>query len=849
MERIAGQLPGQVELAEQVLSWITLAKRPLRIKELQHALATEVGQTSFDPDNISDIDDIVSVCVGLVTVDVEGDIIRLVHYTTQEYLERTLTEWFTNAEEYISTTCIAYLSFDIFGDGIFTGSYLLMDLLREYPLYHYASTFWGDHCRNGPVNESLIAFLMAPEKTKLSISVLVFFGHYRSLTYTSTGAHLVGYFGLHRAIRQLLSGGMDFMEKSQDASQEGKLALHHAAAMGHVAFIEELLSQLGTDTSIVDSRDNSAETPLAKAASNGHLAAVELFISLDTVDPDSMNWAGRTPLSLAAEHGHHEVVKLLLATGEVKPDSRDRKSRTPLSYAAANGFTEVIQTLSMAGADTDSKDIVGQTPLMVASKRGSVETVKALLQLGADPSKVDELLRGPLHHITSGECGLEAAEILIEAGASTLSTDRNNMTPLHYAVRQEKEDVAELLVRCGVPIDIAVQRKNWYTETEHDPPRSPAASSQGFGLSTQTGGKGLTPLHYAALTGKKHMVEVLLAHGADPNSSSNKYETPLHLAISRTLRPLDTGDSTYPDDDWTTPRFRIESSADLKYLESEEDEQTARNLVEERTSLIKSLLSHSAVDVNLQDSDGASALHLVLCEAANNGTLVGELLRRGADVSLRNQKLETPLHVACLKGYAAPVALLLEEGADPSLTDQHGRTALHCATSHGDKETILLLLHAGADPNATDNDENTVLGLYLSSLSHTDADVCQSPLGATRPGVVNNEGSTMAHLYTPYFGSCVAVLQAFEKAGMDLSATDRRGRTMLHHGAINGWLTDDVVAFLLATTTLRFDTADADGRRPLQYAAEKAEDESDRSFDKDSQWQKTVEIYRKYALS
>lgn len=82
MERINEQKPGFRRLANKVLSWITCAKRPLTTSELQHALAVEVGDTKLDEDNIERIERIVSVCAGLVTVDKETGIIRLVHYTT-----------------------------------------------------------------------------------------------------------------------------------------------------------------------------------------------------------------------------------------------------------------------------------------------------------------------------------------------------------------------------------------------------------------------------------------------------------------------------------------------------------------------------------------------------------------------------------------------------------------------------------------------------------------------------------------------------------------------------------------------------------------------------------------------
>ncbi|KAJ3951499.1 hypothetical protein N0V92_012088 [Colletotrichum tropicale] len=89
MERIEGQLDEQKTLAKDALSWIVCARRPLETLELQHALAVERGTAELDRDNITELEDIVSVCAGLIAIDEESGIIRLVHYTTQEYFERT----------------------------------------------------------------------------------------------------------------------------------------------------------------------------------------------------------------------------------------------------------------------------------------------------------------------------------------------------------------------------------------------------------------------------------------------------------------------------------------------------------------------------------------------------------------------------------------------------------------------------------------------------------------------------------------------------------------------------------------------------------------------------------------
>ncbi|KIM95293.1 hypothetical protein OIDMADRAFT_34064 [Oidiodendron maius Zn] len=99
IDRIEGQLQDQEELAKQVLSWITCAKRPLTTLELQHALAIEVGDYELDEENLPQLEDMVSVCAGLVTIDEKSGIVRLVHYTTQEYFERTQRRWFSKAEK------------------------------------------------------------------------------------------------------------------------------------------------------------------------------------------------------------------------------------------------------------------------------------------------------------------------------------------------------------------------------------------------------------------------------------------------------------------------------------------------------------------------------------------------------------------------------------------------------------------------------------------------------------------------------------------------------------------------------------------------------------------------------
>jgi len=78
MERIERQVDSRKELAKRVLSWMTYVVRPLSVRELQHALAVVPNTTNINPNAIIDEEILTSVCAGLVVVDQERNVIRLV---------------------------------------------------------------------------------------------------------------------------------------------------------------------------------------------------------------------------------------------------------------------------------------------------------------------------------------------------------------------------------------------------------------------------------------------------------------------------------------------------------------------------------------------------------------------------------------------------------------------------------------------------------------------------------------------------------------------------------------------------------------------------------------------------
>lgn len=82
----------------QALLWVVHARTPLTTTELRHALAVEIGEVDLDSMNMLEIADVLSVCGGLLTVDRQSDVVRLVHYTAQHYFDRRKETWFPEAE-------------------------------------------------------------------------------------------------------------------------------------------------------------------------------------------------------------------------------------------------------------------------------------------------------------------------------------------------------------------------------------------------------------------------------------------------------------------------------------------------------------------------------------------------------------------------------------------------------------------------------------------------------------------------------------------------------------------------------------------------------------------------------
>ncbi|KAF7365837.1 hypothetical protein MVEN_00457900 [Mycena venus] len=117
MQRIDSQSEEDRKVAHSALTWVANAKRPLSVEEVQTALAIEPDARQLDKDNLMDINLILAACAGLVIMDEQHSIVRLVHYTTQEYLDSIQSERFPDAQTEITRALLTLLAFDGFPES------------------------------------------------------------------------------------------------------------------------------------------------------------------------------------------------------------------------------------------------------------------------------------------------------------------------------------------------------------------------------------------------------------------------------------------------------------------------------------------------------------------------------------------------------------------------------------------------------------------------------------------------------------------------------------------------------------------------------------------------------------
>ena len=270
----------------------------------------------------------------------------------------------------------------------------------------------------------------------------------------------------------------------------------------------------------------------------------------------------------------------------VSPKIKARAGDTPLHLAVRRGDRDLIARLLDEGADVHARNKDGVTPLHVAIWKHDRRVVRMLLDRGADANAKRVGGAAPPLHSAIWTGDRDIVEMLLDGGA-----DLKQDQPVVTAARERHWDVCRLLVERGADV------------SEGDPYSS-----------------GRKALHYAAISGRADIGELLIDHGAKVNAPAYRGGAPLHLAAR-----------------WG------------------------------RNRMVKMLIAHGAeVDVMEGADRSGSATRTPLYQAARSGCIdtVDLLLAHGADVNAADDGGYTLLDYAVGGGGPRTAELLISRGAE-----------------------------------------------------------------------------------------------------------------------------------------------------------------------------------------
>lgn len=251
--------------------------------------------------------------------------------------------------------------------------------------------------------------------------------------------------GDRATVTRHLAAGVDV----DGASASGGTALMYAAYGDHVELLRELV-KAGAE---LDRGDRFGDPAVNWAAYSGAAAAVDALLGVGA-DPTVATHHGDA-LAIAMRRGFREIVESLVRhTGTETGDA-------PLHVAARASDLAEIERLLAAGTPVDVENRIGYTPLMEASREGQVAVVRRLLEAGADPSHAGNRLGMGMTalHLAADRDQAEVARILLSRGLAVDVGNAQGTTPLAWALGEGSLEAAGVLLDAGADPSV---------EDEHD---------------------------------------------------------------------------------------------------------------------------------------------------------------------------------------------------------------------------------------------------------------------------------------------------------------------------------------------------------------------------------------------
>uniref|UniRef100_A0A668ADK2 Palmitoyltransferase n=1 Tax=Myripristis murdjan TaxID=586833 RepID=A0A668ADK2_9TELE len=235
-----------------------------------------------------------------------------------------------------------------------------------------------------------------------------------------------------------------------------EFALHMVFLCDHCRFgILERCKELVEAGYDIRQPDKENVSLLHWAAINNRSELVKYYMSKGAVVDQLGGDLNSTPLHWAIRQGHLSMVIQLLRCG-ADPSIADGEGYRSLHLAILFQHMAIAAYLMAKGQEVDGPDCNGQTPLMLAAQKIiGPEPTNFLIKNNASVSAVDKVNRNTPLHCAVLAGNVDAAHILLEAGASVDAENINvSLTELIQYTMTKRAKYVPLCSHCNATVQV-----------------------------------------------------------------------------------------------------------------------------------------------------------------------------------------------------------------------------------------------------------------------------------------------------------------------------------------------------------------------------------------------------------